>query len=274
MRTLPLLILLGLAPAFAAANDCRYTAQHDFDVDAAGLKTVAFALDSSDVEVEGVPGLAKVEVRGKACASDQERLARLGVDQQRSGDRLTVTPKRDEHAGSWGGNYAYIDLKVRVPATFALDIDGSSGDADVRNVAALNFASSSGDLQVDRIAGPLVIKVSSGDVKGGDVGSVDVRSTSSGDIRLRGVKGDVHVASAGSGDLRFDDVGGGVRIGDVGSGDVTIDHVQRDVSLDSIGSGDVNVSDVGGNFTVRSQGSGDVNHHGVRGTVSVPKDRD
>ena len=40
--------LTALIPALAAANECRFTAQHDFDVDAAGLKTLAFSLGSSD----------------------------------------------------------------------------------------------------------------------------------------------------------------------------------------------------------------------------------
>jgi hypothetical protein len=269
------LLLISLVPALAAANECRFTAQHDFDVDAAGLRTVALALASSDAVVEGVAGLARVEVRGRACASDQAWLAGLGVDQQRSADRLTITPKQVRHdAQGFASGYAYVDLHLRVPAALAIDIEGSSGDAEVRNVAALNFDTSSGDLRVDKVAGALTIEVSSGDVSGGDIGSVDVRSTASGDIRLRDVHGDVEVARSGSGDLRFDNVGGGVHIGSVGSGDVSVSHVERDVGVDSIGSGDVGVSDVGGNLTVRSKGSGDVRQHDVRGTVSVPHDDD
>jgi len=274
MRTL--FLLIALAPAFALADECRFTAQHDFDVDAAGLKTIAFALGSSDVVLEGVSGLAKVEVRGRACASDQAWLASLGVDQQRSGDRLTVTPRQERQQGwSWfGSSYAYVDLRVRVPASLAAEIRGSSGDADVRNVAALSFDASSGDLRVDKIAGPLAIEVSSGDVEGGDVGSVDVRASSSGDISLRNVRGDVKVARTGSGDLQFDTVAGSVAVERIGSGDVTARHVARDVTIARIGSGDVGVDDVGGNFTVGAKGSGDVRHHDVRGTVSVPHDRD
>ncbi|NCT66903.1 MAG: DUF4097 domain-containing protein [Rhodanobacteraceae bacterium] len=270
-----LALIVALAP-LAAAAECRYTAQHDFDVDAAGLNTLALELGSSDAAVEGVPGLAKVEVRARACASEESWLAGLGVDQQRSGDRLTVTPRRERHA-SWqwfGSSYAYVDLKVRVPAALAVAIKASSGDADVRNVAALDFTASSGDLAVDRIAGALGIEVSSGDAKGGDVGSVDVRRTGSGDITLRNVRGDVAVARAGSGDLQFDTVGGSVHIGRVGSGDVTVERVQRDVSIDAIGSGDIRAVDVGGDFSVRTKGSGDVYHRDVRGAVSLPQRRD
>ena len=268
--------LLVLLPALAAANECQFTARHDFDVDAAGLATVAFALGSTDVVVEGVADLSKVEVRGRACASEQDWLAGLGVDQQRSGDRLTITPheRRDTNWNWFHSSYAYIELHVRVPARLAIDIHGSSGDANVSNVAALVFDASSGDLEVDKVAGPLTVAVSSGDVSGGDVGSLEVRRTSSGDITLHDVRGDVKVAGTGSGDLHFDNVGGSVAIGSVGSGDVSANHVERDVTLDSIGSGDVSVDGIGGNFTVRSQGSGDVRHHDVRGTVSVPHRND
>jgi DUF4097 and DUF4098 domain-containing protein YvlB len=267
-----LFLFLALVPAFAVANECKFTAQHDFNVDAAGLATVALALGSTDVVVEGVSDLARVEVQARACASDQAWLAGLTVDQQRSGDRLILTPheQRDTNWNGFHSSYAYLELHVRVPAKLALDISGSSGDARVRKVAALAFKSSSGDLEVDQVAGALTVTVSSGDVNGGDVGSLDVKRTSSGDITLHDVRGDVKVAGAGSGDLHFDNVGGGVSIGSVGSGDVSARHVEHDVTLDSIGSGDISVDSVGGNFTVRAQGSGDVRQHDVRGTVSVP----
>ena len=271
-----LFFLIALVPALATANECKFTAQHDFDIDAVGLTTAALALGSTDVVVEGVPGLAKVEVRGKACASDQAWLAALTVDQQRSGERVTITPHTERHSNmSWfGSSYAYIELHVRVPAQLAIDIKGSSSDANVSNVAALTFSASSGDLRVDKVAGALTAEVSSGDVTGGDIGSVEVRRTASGDFTLHDVHGDVNVAHAGSGDLRFDKVGGSVKVARIGSGDVSANHVARVVTVDSIGSGDVSVDAVGGNFTVRAKGSGDVHQRDVRGTVLVPHDRD
>jgi len=267
--------LIALLPTLAAANECRYMAERNFEVDAAGLGTVAFDLGSSDLIVEGVPGLARVEVLGRACASDETWLDGLTVDQRRSGDRLEITP-HDGHdlKGSWfGSNYAYVDLHVRVPAKLAVTVRSQSGDAEIGNVAALDFDASSGDLIANHIAGAFGAKVSSGDIRGEDFGSVDVRSTSSGDINLRDVHGEVNVGRAGSGDLTFDTVGS-VRIGSVGSGDVRVGRATGDVMVDSIGSGDVTVNDVGGNFHVGSKGSGDVRHHDVRGTVSVPDDND
>ncbi|MEO7430828.1 MAG: DUF4097 family beta strand repeat-containing protein [Dokdonella sp.] len=270
------LLLALLVPVFAFANECRFTAQRDFDVDSAGLATLAFALGSSDITVEGVPGLARIEVRAKACASDESWIAGLTVDQQRAGDRLSVTPHSDRGSNwSWfGSSYAYIDLRVRVPENLAIEINGSSSDAEVSGVASLAFDASSGDLRVRHVAGPLTIEVSSGDVIADDIGSVEIRRTSSGDMGLRDVKGDVKVGRGGSGDLQFSHIGGNVDVGAVGSGDVTINSVDRDVTIGSIGSGDVSVDAIGGNFTLRSRGSGDVRHHDVRGTVSVPHDND
>lgn len=276
MRRFPLVLLLAAVPGLAAASDCKFTAQRDFDVDAAGLKSVAFKLGASDLHVEGVPGLAKVEVRGRACASDQDWLAGLTVDQQRSGDVLTVTANTERN-NSWhwfGSSYAWIELRVRVPAELAIATDGGSADVDARGVASLDFSSSSGDLEARRIAGALTTSAGSGDIEADDVGSVEVRRTGSGDITLRNVRGDVKVERAGSADLKFDQVGGSVDIGNIGSGDVVAEHVQRDVTIGSIGSGDIDVSEIGGNFSVRAKGSGDVHQRGVRGTVSVPVERD
>lgn len=276
MRRLAVL-LFALAPALAAANtDCKFIAHRDFDVDAAGLKTLAFVMTSSDLRVDGVAGLAKIEVRGRACASEEAWLADLKIDQQRSGDRLTVTPQQGR-ASNWHwfeSSYAYLDVEVHVPASMLIDIKSHSGDAEVRNVAAVTFDGSSGDLVADKIAGVLTLDISSGDVRGSDVGSVDVLSMSSGDVTINDVRAGVRVDRAGSGDIHFDNVGASVDIGNVGSGDVTISHVDRDVVIGSIGSGDVTVSDVGGDFTVRRKGSGDVHKRGVRGKVDVPDDND
>lgn len=274
MHRLPCLSLLLLLPALANA-ECRFSAERNFDVPASGVATVAFDLGSSDLVIEGVPGLSQVEIRGRACASEQAWLDRLTVDQRRSGNRLEITPHNghDLHGSGSGSNYAYVDLRVRMPVKLAATIQSQSGDAEVRNIAALDFDASSGDLDVGHIAGALGVEVSSGDVRGEDIGNVDIRSTSSGDINLRDVHGPASVARSGSGDLHFDTVGS-LSVGSVGSGDVLVTDAAGDVTVESIGSGDVSVNGVGGNFHVGSKGSGDVQHRNVRGKVSVPNDDD
>jgi DUF4097 and DUF4098 domain-containing protein YvlB len=269
-----LMLLIAFLPSLSfAASPCEFSADRDFDVEAAGIQTLVLALESDDVEVEGVAGLDRIEVRAKACSSSEARLAELTIDQQRTGKDLAIgTRARASEFRLFGSSYAYIDIKMRVPDQLTVGIRGSSGDAQVKGVGALDFDTSSGDLVANAIAGSLGVETASGDIRGSGFGSVHIRSTASGDINLRDVRGDVNVAKSGSGDLEFDQVGGGVEIGSIGSGDVSLHHVDRDVVIGSIGSGDVDVSDVGGDLRVRSSGSGDVSHRDVRGTVSIPQD--
>jgi hypothetical protein len=272
MHRLACLSVLVFLPALAGA-ECRYTADRNFDVPASGLRTVAFDLGSSDVIVEGVAGISQVEVRGRACSSQPDWLEQLTVDQSRNGDRLEITP-HDGHDLHWSGShYAYVQLRVRMPTKLAVTVKSESGDAEIHNVAALDFDGSSGDLKTSQISGTLGAHVSSGDIRAEDIGDVEIRGTSSGDLSLRNVRGPVNVARSGSGDLNLDTVGR-VEIGSVGSGDIWVADASGDVTVESIGSGDVSVDGVNGNFRVGSRGSGNVEHRNVRGTVSVPRDDD
>ena len=215
MHRLSPLLALALFPALAFAGaQCRYSAERNFDVPAAGLATLAFEMGSNDVVLEGVDGLASVEVRGQACASDPAWIDALTVDQKKSGDTLTITPHsgHDLRGNGSGMNYAYVILHVRAPSKLAARIRGDSGDAEVSRVASLDFETSSGDLLVHHVPGAVGLELSSGDARGDDLGIVDVRSVSSGDITLRDVHGPIEVARVGSGDLGFSGVGS-VRIG-------------------------------------------------------------
>ena len=276
MHRLAPLLALALFPAFATAGmECRHTADRNFDVPAAGLATLAFDLGSNDVVLEGVDGLADVEVRGRACASDAAWLESLTIDQRKSGDTLTITPHSGHDLrGNWSGtNYAYLIVHVRAPSKLVARIRGDSGDAEVSHVASLDFETSSGDLLVHHVPGTVGLELSSGDARGDDLGIVNVRSVSSGDITLTDVHGPIEVARVGSGDLRFSEVGS-VRIGSVGSGDVSVSGAGGDVTVDSIGSGDVGVNGVAGAFHVGSKGSGDIRHRNVQGAVTIPRDAD
>ncbi len=272
--TTALLLALFMPALAGAAQECKFSAQRDFDVDAAGLKTLALDLGSSDAQVEGVAGLGKVEVRARACASRAEWLDQLTVEQQRSGERLSVTPQVRHDALNFslgGSSYAWIDLHVRVPAALAIDLKAASGDAKVHDVAALDFDLASGDLQVQSVAGMLAGTLASGDIEGRDVGALDLRRVASGDAQLSGVRGDARVGAVASGDVTLTQVGGGVTVGSVGSGDLRLTQVARDVHIDRLGSGDVDVQDVGGDLTVRHKGSGDLQHRNVRGKVELPR---
>lgn len=266
---------LLLISTTAFADSCEHRADRNFDIDPAGLRALVLELGSSDLDVRGVVGLKSIEVRGRACASDPAMLDRMQVSQRREGDRAIVKAER-EGSSSWslfGSSYAYLTLEVRLPAGLALDIQSGSGDAVVRDVAALAYHAGSGDLEVRDVAGDVTATVGSGDIKADDVGRFTLSSTGSGDVEVSGVRGDVEAGHGGSGDLQFERVSGSVHVGDIGSGDVTLRDIGRDVIVESTGSGDVQVDGVRGNLTVRAQGSGETSHRNVAGKVSIPDER-
>ncbi len=275
MRLLILSSLLLTAGA-ACASECAFEEPRNLDINAAGLRAVEAKLTSSDLRVEGVPGLTRIEVRGRACASEKGRLSGITLEQSRDGDALVLTPHQTDvqHFSMFGSSYAYLDIDVRLPPALAMRVRSTSGDVIAQHLASLDFSSHSGDLQVDHVDGPLIVDVHSGDVKASDIGSLDVQHSGSGDIQAEKVRGDVHIGRVGSGDLNFSGVGKGVHVESVGSGDVTVRSAGGTVQVDSIGSGDVTANDIGGDLIVKSAGSGDVHHSNVKGKINIPKQDD
>lgn len=259
----------------AAAEECRYSAPRNADIDAAGLHSLLLRLGSSDLDIQGVQGLNRIEVRGTACASDQSWLKDLQISTGRSGDQATVDAERHDSISTsvfnlFGSSYAYLKLQMRVPMALAVQVHSGSGDVQASNLASLDFASGSGDLIAGQIKGALELQLGSADARANEVGSVTLHGTGSGDVHVSGVQGDVRADHSGSGDLEFSQVRGSVRVGSTGSGDVTLSDIGRDAEVGSTGSGDVSANGVGGNFTVHATGSGDVRYHDVKGKVSVP----
>ena len=78
MRLSLLITASLLLSSTAMAQDCKHRAERNLDIDAAGLKALALETGSTDITVRGVSGLARIEVRGRACASSAELLDRLG----------------------------------------------------------------------------------------------------------------------------------------------------------------------------------------------------
>ena len=178
MRRIILASLL-IASAPALATNCEHEADRSFDVDAAGLRTLATHFGSTDLRLRGVPGLAKVEVRARACASDADDLDRLTLNHRVDGNRLIVESER--HRGSFsfsifGSHYAYLDIEIRMPASLAVEVDSGSGDIDARDLANLDFDAGSGDLNVENIAGDLVVLL----IRSGSHDEVDGGSTTPG----------------------------------------------------------------------------------------------
>jgi DUF4097 and DUF4098 domain-containing protein YvlB len=275
MRRLLACLALLWMPAFAAASPCPHEALRTLDLDAAGLRQARFVLGAANLKVIGVPGLAKIQVRGRACASDPKALAGMTLASQHQGDTVVVTAKMQSGVGGWfSWSHRSFTLNVRVPATLALAVDSGSGDVDAQQVAALHLTSGSGDLSASGIGGAVGLRLGSGDAQLTDIGSLDLRGTGSGDVHAERVRGDVRAGHSGSGDLGFANVGGSVDVAGTGSGDISARDVRGSVHVGATGSGDVDVSGVGGNLTVGATGSGDIRYRDIKGRVDVPKSGD
>ncbi|MDE1957731.1 MAG: DUF2807 domain-containing protein [Xanthomonadaceae bacterium] len=272
MRRLLACFALLWMPVLAAASSCPHATLRTLDLDAAGLRQARLVLGAADLEVIGVPGLARIEVRGRACASDPAALAGMTLVTQRQGDGVVVTARMPNGSGGWffRGRRSFT-LSVRVPATLALVVDTGSGDVDAQQVAALDVTSDSGDLSASSVAGAVGLRLGSGDARLADIGSLDLRGTGSGDVHAEHVRGDVRAGHSGSGDLGFEGVGGSVDVAGTGSGDISARDVRGSVHVGATGSGDVVVSGVAGNLTVGATRSGDLRYRDVKGTVSVPR---
>lgn len=132
----------------------------------------------------------------------------------------------------------YVDVTIFVPSSMTMDIEDSSGDARVENIAGLSFRDDSGDLEIEGIGGNVFIADKSGDIDiRGVAGDVELDDRS-GDIEIDDVDGDVDLDDR-SGDIEVDDVSGTVTVSDR-SGDITIDNA-GDVDIVSDGSGDVTI---------------------------------
>lgn len=271
-------MLLALIPASALAwgGDCKFSEDRAGGVDATGVEKVVIRASAGDLKVVGATRNVRIEARGKACASTQELLDKTLITVRREGNTVYVETglPQDETSGwNWGGNtYAYIDAGIALPSSIPVEAIDSSGDAVFHDLGALKLQDSSGDLEVQRIAGLADINDSSGDVDVRDVGSVKLND-SSGDIEIANVRGGVEIDNDSSGDLRITGAGGTVRIDNDSSGGIHVEDVKGDVVVNNDSSGDIYAGRVTGNFTVNSDTSGSITHESIGGRVTVPSNK-
>jgi DUF4097 and DUF4098 domain-containing protein YvlB len=272
------LLTAGLAPATSLAwgDGCKFTAERAGGVDSKGVEKVVIRAGAGDMKVVGRNTAVRVEARGVACAATQELLDQAQISVRREGNIVyveTSLPQENSGGWSWGNNeYAYIDLGIALPASIPVEGIDSSGDADFEDLAALTFQDSSGDIEIERIAGLVDLSDSSGDIEVDSAGSVKVRD-SSGDIELEDLRGDVEVELDSSGDIRVTKVAGSVRVRQDSSGNIHVEDVKGGVIVDSDSSGDIYAGRVSGDFTVNEDGSGSIEHESIGGLVNVPSNK-
>jgi hypothetical protein len=276
LRVATFVLLTGL-PLAALADDCELTAERTLDFDAKGLGTFKLDTGAGDLIVEGVPGLTKVEIRGKACASEEKALSGIQLFQQREGEVASVGTKIPDEGFSWSlfsSHYAYMDVRVRMPSGLKLDLRDSSGDLEVSGLTnGLDVKDSSGDIDVHDLVGAVTVTDTSGDINVRAIsGDFTVISDSSGDINVDDVKGSAIVQEDSSGDISLKRVTLDARVDRDSSGDIDFRDIGRDAIVGADGSGDIVADNVKRNFTVgaKSGGGGEIRHHDVAGEVTLP----
>jgi len=277
MLRIAMMVVLTALPLSALADDCKFRADRSLDVDAKGLTLFRLDTGAGDLVVEGVPGLTTIEVRGKACASEQQAIDGIQFMQEREGATATVGTKIPDEGYSWslfGSHYAYLDVRVRMPAGLKLDLRDSSGDLEVSGLTnGLDLKDSSGDILLHDLGGPVKVTDTSGDIDVRKIaGDFTVISDSSGDITVDDVKGSAVVQEDSSGDIKLRHVGGDARVDRDSSGDIDFLDIGHDAVVGVDGSGDITADGVKGNFTVgaKSSSSGEIRHHDVGGKVTLP----
>lgn len=245
-----LIFIAGLAAAHAAQSRETLTLAAD------GLKTLRIDCGAGYLKVQGVDGLAQIEVtavvnvRGIAdseLAAFKKEYVKLtlkmndgqaeliaGVDSESLWDKLFG-----------GAPEVRIDLDVRLPRRLALDIDDGSGEVDVRDCdGRVQINDGSGDIRLTLIKGQVEIEDGSGQIELSRIaGRVQIED-GSGDIELDDAGNDVEIDD-GSGQIDLKGVLGSVTIDD-GSGDIVIDGVEKDVTIEEAGSGGVSIRNVKG----------------------------
>lgn len=201
-------------------------------------------------------GAVRVEVRKRAWSASEaaarQLLAEVPVVVEPRGEDLVV------EVGTSSGRWT-ADLTLQVPPDAGLDVRLGTGDVRVAQVGSCELQLGAGDVDVNRVAGPVAARCGAGDVRLGTVeGDLSVEAAS-GDVSADRVLGPVRV-HVGSGDVRLGSCSGPVAVrvqrGDV---ELTADgspSVQLEVS-----SGDVRAElaslPAGGAVEIRV-GSGDV----------------
>jgi len=232
MRAYILMALFATSAASAGWSD--YEENRDLELDATSIETLSIRSGAGSMDVRGVDGLDKIEVKARIVvprkddAGAQQYLQKyMKLSLQQDDNAATLEAQFESRLFGTGGD-AYIVLDISVPKGMAVDIEDSAGSIDVADTA--------GDVTIDDGSG-----------------SINVRNVAS--LKI----------DDGSGSITVSDVSGDVSIVD-GSGSITVRHVGGSVTLDD-GSGSMKVSDVENDLIIVDDGSGGLSISDVRGRV-------
>ena len=181
---------------------------------------------------------ARKYVRGASADKAKRLLESLEIRMEQDGDTIVVQPYLDEQECSWRdlfrGRGVAVDFEITVPRETGLDARSTSGDLQVTGVCGpLHLHNVSGDTLLGGLRGPLRLRTVSGDVRASDCAGECECNSVSGDLRFEGSRLQAADIQTVSGDVALD-----------GALDPAAAHRIRTVS------GDVALAVVGASFQV------------------------
>jgi len=174
-----------------------------------------------------------------------------------------------EGSGEERGDASTSDEAVaEAPPSLTILVRGISGNVDARGIAAtegLRVESAYGEIEVERLLGPLSIDVRSGGIIAADIDGRAELKASNGHIAASRVRGEAHVSTI-NGDLELTDISGLINAA-TKHGAIQIDEAADAVSADTLnGIIEVRSSRIGGDWQLDSA-IGDI-------TVELPEEGD
>lgn len=223
------------------AGDLQFE-QQQLQLDATQLTALSADTGAGKLEIIGEANRSQIEV---VAAVHYRKKEDIRFSLKRSGDKAVLEAGFDSNISY--GNSPYMDVVVKVPQHFALQLDDGSGDTEIRGLQ--------GDLDIKDGSGDLAIY-------GGANATVE---DGSGDLIISGLTGKL-VLDDGSGDAVVRQIGADVRIDD-GSGNLSIEEIGGMVTVDD-GSGDIRIDGAAG-VTIVDSGSGGLKLNNVNGPVKL-----
>ena len=242
---------VGLLPT-AMAYDCDHSRDIDRELDADSLTELRVDAGAGSLDIIGKESLDRVLISARLCAEDKDELEEMDVKVRSRLDTAIIETDIPDSSGWYGGGYKSIDLTLTVPARLELDVDDSSGQAKISNVASLKVDDSSGSLEIEQIKGDVEVEDSSGSIEIEDIGGNVQINDSSGAIWVRNVGKNLHVESDSSGGIEGRQIAG-------------------DFIVDRDSSGSISAKEVQGDFVVRRDGSGGIHYGEIGGNVDIPE---
>ncbi len=201
-----------------------------------------------------------------ATRSSVDALARqVKLTMERQGAELILRVREPERgrtrvnvsAGPWRLRRSVeIDVTVAVPARARLECETARGDFEAVGLAqAASFVSTSGDVDLSQLGGPVRVQTTSGDVTLRDLAQPPTLRLTAGDVDAVGIAGPLTIRAT-SGDLSVRQVRGGVRL-ETSTGDIEAEEIEGSTSI-STSAGDVVLGLVAGDTCVVETASGDI----------------